>query len=59
MMEIAKEDLQYIRQHIAERHGAEMTPQEVLDILREVEDIEVVSEPGLVTMLRELRKRRD
>jgi len=55
-MEIAKEDLQYIRQYIAEKHGQELTPQEVLDVLNEVENVGVTDEEGLVAELRRLRR---
>jgi hypothetical protein len=51
-MKIPKEDLQYIRQFIAEAHGKEMTPDQVLEVMREVKKIEVVDEPGLATLMR-------
>jgi len=50
-MKMAKEDLQYVRQYLAEQ-GREMTPAEVLEVMREVKKVEVVDEPGLVTLMR-------
>lgn len=55
-MKMAKEDLQYIRQLIAERHGKEMTPEEVLETMREVKEVEIVEDMGLVSELRRLRR---
>jgi|2_EtaG_2_1085320.scaffolds.fasta_scaffold00181_22 hypothetical protein len=52
-MKVTKEDLQYVRQYIAEKHGKEMTPAQVLEVMREVKKIEVVDEPGLATILRQ------
>jgi hypothetical protein len=51
-MKITKEDLQYVRQYIAEQ-GKEMTPDQVLEVMREVKRIEVVDEPGLATLMRQ------
>ena len=51
-MKISEEDLKYVRQYIAE-HGREMTPEQVLDVMREVKKINVVDEPGLVTQMRQ------
>ena len=57
-MEIAKEDLQRIRELLAEK-GKELTPKEVLTILRKSKDIEVVDRPGLVTRIRQLREKKE
>lgn len=52
-MQIAREDLQHVRQYIAEKYGKEMTPDQVLEVMREVKKIDVVDEPGLVTLMRQ------
>jgi len=53
-MKMAKEDLQRIR-HIVAFKGVEMTPDQIIQLLREVEpDIRIVEEPGLVTLIKEL-----
>ena len=52
MIRITKEDLQYIRQHIADKHGKEMTIDQVLELIRDVKKVEVIDEPGLVTIMR-------
>jgi len=55
-MEMAKEDLLWIRELLANR-GEELTPNEVIEILKEVKpDIEIVDEPGLVTFIEEFKK---
>ena len=52
---MAREDLLEVRKRVAEM-GRELTPNGLEDILNEVEDVQVVDGPGLVTKLRELRK---
>lgn len=52
-MKIAKEDLLWIRTYVAEKHGKELTPQQVLDILRKAKPIEVSTQPGLVTAIKQ------
>ena len=54
-MKMPREDLLEVRKRIAEM-GRELTPDGPEDILNEVENVQVVDEPGLVTKLRELRK---
>jgi len=54
-MKMPREDLLEVRKRIAEM-GRELTPDGLEDILNEVENVQVVDEPGLVTKLRELRK---
>jgi len=52
-MKIAKEDLLWIRTYVAEKHGKELTPQQVLDIIRKAKPEAVVSlQPGLTTLIR-------
>jgi hypothetical protein len=51
-LKIAKEDLLWIRTYIAEKHHKEFTPEQVLDVIREVRQTEVSSEPGLVTLMK-------
>ena len=53
---MAKEDIQYVRQLIAEKHGKEMTVTEVLDIINNARNVEINNEPGLLSQIRELRK---
>lgn len=53
-MKIAKEDLLWIRTYIAEKHQKELTPQQVLDIIRMAKpEAEVSLQPGLTTLMRE------
>jgi len=55
-MKIAKEDLLHIIESAANR-GEELTLNEVIEILKEVKpDIEITDEPGLVTLIKELKK---
>lgn len=55
-MEIAKEDLLHIIESAANR-GEELTLDEVIEILKEVKpDIEIADAPGLVTLIKELKK---
>ena len=49
-MQIAKEDLLWIREYVAEKHGKELTPQQVLNILNMAKPVEVVKKPGLRTL---------
>jgi hypothetical protein len=51
-VQIAKEDLLWIRAYIAEKHGKELTPQQVLDIIRMAKPVEVSTQPGLVTVIK-------
>ena len=51
-MQIAKEDLLWIREYVAEKHGKELTPQQVLDIIRMAKpEAEVSLQPGLTTLM--------
>ena len=50
-MKLTKEDLLRVREIAAEK-GSELTPQQVIDFLKQVRpDLEIVNEPGLVTWL--------
>lgn len=51
-MKIAKEDLLWVRTYIAEKHGKELTPQQVLDILRKARPVEVSAESGLLSIIK-------
>ena len=51
-MKLAKEDLLWIRRYIAEKHGKELTPQQVLEIVQHVDKVEVSDEPGLLSAIR-------
>jgi hypothetical protein len=52
-MKVTKEDLLRIREIAAEK-GSELTPQQVIDLLRKAKPgIEIIDEPGLVTWLKE------
>lgn len=52
-MKVTKEDILRIREIAAER-GGELTPQQVIDLLKKARpNLEVVDEPGLVTWLKE------
>lgn len=52
-MKVTKEDVLRIREIAAEK-GSELTPQQVIDLLKKARpDLEVVDEPGLVAWLRE------
>ena len=55
-MKIAKEDLLWIRTYVAEKHGKELTPQQVLDILNQAKPVEVSIQPGLLTLSKILEK---
>jgi len=51
-MKMAREDLQRVRQLVAERHGKELTPDQLEQLFKECKDLEIVDEPGLVTEIR-------
>lgn len=51
-MKIAKEDLLWIRTYIAEKHGKELTPQQVLRIIQKAKPVEISEKPGLLSLLR-------
>jgi len=54
LVKIAKEDLLWIRTYIAEKHQKELTPQQVLDIIRKAKpEVEVSLQPGLTTLIRD------
>jgi hypothetical protein len=50
-VKLAKEDLLWIRTYIAEKHGKELTPQQVLEILKKVKQVEISDEPGLLSSI--------
>lgn len=58
LMEMAREDFLRVRELCAEQ-GDEMTPDEMLELLNEVQEVVLVDEPGIVSYIRELRKDED
>jgi len=56
-LKIAKEDLLWIRTYIAEKHHKEFTPEQVLDVIREVRQVEVSLQPGLVSLMNMAKSR--
>jgi len=54
-MRMAREDVLHIRQ-IAASHGRELTPDEVINLIRLIRpNIEIDNDPGLITLLRQSR----
>lgn len=51
-MKLAKEDLLWIRNYIAETHGKELTPQQVLEVVQSAHQVEMSDEPGLLSAIR-------
>lgn len=55
-MDVAREDLLAVRTIIADKYLVEMIPNEIIDVLNEVTDVDVVDEPGLVSVVRDLKR---
>ena len=58
-MKLAKEDLLWIRNYIAETHGKELTPQQVLEVVQSVHQVEMSDEPGLLSVIRRTKTNGD
>lgn len=59
ILQIAREDLLWMRNYIAEKYHKEFTPQQVLEIIQRATKVEVADRPGLATLIRMRQKLED